>query len=137
VNIPALVESLIAHEDERLKMYYCSANKPTIGVGHNLERPISQRASRVILDDDIADAIAEMDRAFPGWRSHSEVRQNVLVELCFNLGAPTLSNFLKFWAALRDRNYKRAAAELLNSKWRQQVGQRAVTLAARMETDSF
>jgi lysozyme len=134
---PELLASIKQHEGCRLEPYEDSMGLLTVGYGHLLERPITREEAEVFLISDIQTAIKELDRAFPDWKNHSEVRQNVLIELVFNIGAPRLAGFLKFWAALRDRNYKRAAAELLNSKWRQQVGQRAVTLAARMETDSF
>jgi lysozyme len=134
VNLPALVASLIQHEDERLSIYMCSAGKPTIGVGHNLERPISKRASRIILEDDIADCIQDMDRSFPGWRAHSDTRQNVLVEMCFNVGVTRLAGFRNMWAALAVRNYDKAAAEMLSSIWAEQVGRRATTLAERMKS---
>jgi lysozyme len=132
MNIPALVESLIKHEGLRLSMYTCTAGKPTIGIGHNLERPISERAAKVILDDDIADCVQDMDRAFPGWRAHSDARQNVLLEMCFNLGTVRLRRFAKMWEALDARDYDKAAEEMLNSAWRVQVGKRAQTLAGQM-----
>jgi lysozyme len=91
----------------------------------------------VWLIEDVKKAIKELDRAAQGWRNHSETRQNVLIELCFNLGMPRLLGFVKFWSALRSQSYAVAAQELLASKWAKQVGQRAITLAARMETDSF
>jgi lysozyme len=134
MNIPALVESLTKHEGLRLSMYTCSAGKPTIGIGHNLERPISERAAKVILDDDIADCIQDMDRAFPGWRAHSDARQNVLLEMCFNMGTVRLRKFKNMWAALEARDYDKAAEEMLLSSWRVQVGQRAHTLAERMRS---
>jgi lysozyme len=134
MNLAELRESLIKHEGWRNTVYTCTAGKPTIGVGHCLERPISVLAINQILSDDINDCIAEMDRAFNGWRNHDDARQNVLLELLFNLGAPRLAEFKRMWAALQAKDYAQAASELLDSKWAKQVGNRAVTLAERMRT---
>ncbi len=128
-------KSLIAHEGMKLAMYTCTAGKPTIGVGHNLERPISERAAKVILDDDIADCIIDLDKSFKGWRDHDDARQNVLVEMCFNIGVNGLKKFVKMWQALENKDYQAASDEMLQSAWRTQVGKRAVTLAQAMRGD--
>jgi lysozyme len=133
-----LLASLKAHEGLRLKAYMDSEGIWTCGYGRNLQQlEITREQAEVWLIEDAAKAIGELNRAFPGWKDHSEVRQNVLIEMMFNIGAPRLAGFVKFWAGMRDKNYKRAAAEMISSRWAKQVGQRAVTLAARMETDSF
>lgn len=134
MNLDAIKSSLRNHEGESLKMYKCPAGKWTVGVGHNIEdRPISKRASNVILEDDIEVAIAELDRAFQGWRLHSDAVQDVLVELSFAMGAPRLEGFKKMWAALQVRNYKEAAKELLDSEWAREVKGRATTLAEKIK----
>lgn len=137
MNPAELRKSLALHEGLRLAMYTCTAGKPTIGYGHNLEMPISQAAADQILADDVAGCVAEADRVFPGWRDHNPARQNVIIELIFNMGAPRLSQFKRMWEALARRDYIKAAAEMLNSKWAQQVGKRARTLAKQMETGLF
>lgn len=134
---PQLLASLKAHEGLRLKPYKDTEGVLTVGYGHNLEEEITQADAEVWLIQDLNKAIRELDRAFAGWRAHSEVRQNVLIEMQFNMGAVRLAGFLKFWGALRSNDYAKAAQEMLNSKWASQVGQRARTLAARMETGSF
>jgi lysozyme len=132
VNLPDLVKSLKAHEGFRTTVYTCTAGKPTIGVGHNLETPISDKAIAQILSDDIDNCIAELDRIRPSWRGHNDSRQNVLIEMMFNLGAPKLDKFARMWGFLDARDYERAAYEMLDSGWAIQVGQRAKTLSTRM-----
>jgi lysozyme len=134
---PQLLASVKAHEGCKLKPYRDTEGVLTVGYGHNLEQIITQADAEVFLIQDLQKAISELDRAYPGWKIHSEVRQNVLIEMQFNMGAVRLAGFLKFWAALRAKDYAKAAQEMLDSKWASQVGQRARTLAARMETDSF
>jgi len=132
VNHAALKKSLRQHEGVKPMMYTDTVGIPTIGVGHNLQRPISVLAIEQILTDDITECITELDRAFPKWRDHDDNRQNVLVEMMFNLGAVRLAKFKRFWAAMDAKDYSTAAVEMQMSAWRRQVGQRAVTLANRM-----
>ena len=78
-----------------------------------------------------------VDRYHPGWTHLDDVRQNVLLEMCFNLGAPRLNQFYKMWEAVERRDFKEAAAQMLDSKWAQQVGQRAITLSAMMKSGEW
>ena len=132
MNHAALKKSLKSHEGIKPLLYLDSEGVPTIGVGHNLQRPISQAAIEQILTDDIAECVTELDRAFPKWRDHDDNRQNVLVEMMFNLGATRLAKFKRFWTAMDAKDYSTAAVEMQLSAWRKQVGQRAVTLSNRM-----
>ncbi len=132
MNRPALLESLKQHEGLSLKPYTCPAGKLTIGFGHNLDEGITLTQAYALLDDDIKTCERELDKNFPGWRGHDDARQNVLLEMQFNLGAPRFSKFFKMWAALDRRDYDEAAHQMLESKWAEQVGQRAQTLARQM-----
>ena len=127
-----LKDLLRLHEGERNLPYEDSVGKLTIGVGHNLDRPISARAIEVILDDDIAEAKADLDKVFPKWQSLTETRQNTLIEMMFNMGRPRFLKFIKFWEALKRDDYKAAAKEMLQSRWAGQVGERATRLSKMM-----
>ncbi len=132
MNREALKASLIAHEGIRFTPYVDQTGHSTIGCGHNQSVPISQSVVDLMLANDIDIAVSELDRAFTGWRNHSEARQTVLAELLFNVGAPTLSKFTRFWFAMQQKDYDTASQELISSKWAKQVGQRAETLAKRL-----
>lgn len=132
MNRERLHESLRIHEGLVLKPYTCTAGKLTIGIGHNLDNGITAKQAYLLLEEDIAICQKELDRYFPGWDSHDDARQNVLIEMCFNMGAPRLTGFKKMWAALANHDYKTAAAEMLDSQWAKQVGQRAITLSKQM-----
>lgn len=133
MDMESLLQSLRVHEGCKLTMYTCTAGKPTIGYGHNLERPISKTAAEQILKDDIAECMAELDKNLPSWVLHNPARRNVLVEMVFNMGWPRLSGFKKMLAALEDMDYGKAAGEMRASKWAEQVKGRAQVLAMRME----
>ena len=138
MNAERLRESLRIHEGVSLKPYEDSVGKITIGIGRNLDdNGISMQEAYHLLDNDILTAQKELDRYHPGWLGHSDLRQNVLIEMCFNLGGPKLNLFVKMWDALEKHDYAKAAAEMLDSKWADQVGRRAVTLSNMMLTDKW
>ena len=56
--------------------------------------------------------------------------------MSFNLGINKLMKFKKLRNALATKNYKLAAAEMLNSNWASQVGRRAQTLASMVRSAS-
>ena len=133
MNLDTLRASLIKHEGVRNLPYEDSVGELTIGIGHLMARPISRAAIDQILTDDINDCIRDMDRSCYGWRNHDSARQNVLLEMCFNLGVSRLLGFKRMWAALQRKDYAEAAAEMLSSKWAEQVKGRAITLAEAMK----
>lgn len=133
-----LSKMLTLHEGRKAKLYRCTAGKLTIGVGHNIEdRGLSDAAIDFILQEDIAEAAETLRDRVDGFSDLSEVRQAVLIDMCFNLGWPRLAGFRGLLSALAAGDYGLAAAEMLDSRWARQVGQRAVRLAEMMRTDEW
>jgi len=138
MNIAQLQKSLIKHEALKTKPYKCTADKLTIGVGRNLDDVgITEDEALYLLKNDIDRCVADVGRNVPEWKKHNECRQNVLIELCFNIGINRLLGFKKMLAALQKNDYATAAAEMLDSKWAKQVGQRSATMANMMRTGEF
>jgi lysozyme len=132
---PRLIAQLVEHEGLETSPYRCTAGKLTIGVGHNLNaKPISRRAAVVILEDDLADVFADLDRQLPWWRDLDDVRQMVLVDMCFNLGIAGLLGFRMMLTSLREGCFQVAAEGMVRSKWYGQVGRRAKRLVEMMRT---
>ncbi len=130
---PALEDQLIRHEGLRLKPYRCTAGKLTIGVGRNLDdNGISKAEAMVLLRNDILLTRLALTRAVPGFLALSAPRRRALIDMCFNLGLPRFLSFKRLLAAIAAGDCQRAADEMLNSKWAEQVGQRARALAAMM-----
>lgn len=130
-----LEEQLIRHEGYRQFPYKCSAGKLTIGIGRNIEdRGISMDEALYLLKNDIEICRHELNSLYPIINQLNETRQNVLINMCFNIGIKRLSGFRKMWAALEKRDYREAAKQMLDSKWARQVGKRSTELANIMET---
>jgi lysozyme len=128
---------LLRHEGLRLKPYRDTVGVLTIGVGHNLDEGISEEVALFMLRLDIAEAMAELHAAYPWFAKLDNVRQEVLVDMAFNLGAPRLANFRKTLAALAAGDWQTAHDEMLASKWAEQVGHRAVELARMILSGAY
>jgi lysozyme len=128
---------LIRQEGLKLKPYRDSVGKLTIGVGHNLEDAgISEAAAYVILDEDIAVAASEAAK-LPVFAGLDPVRQDVLIDMIFNMGLPRLRGFVNMLGALADNNWDEAAKQMLDSRWATQVGSRANELAQMIKSGEY
>lgn len=126
-------ELIKKHEGLRLKPYKCTAGKLSIGYGRNLEdNGISAYEADVLLNDDIQNCYAQCIK-FPFWNKLNDVRQAVLLDMCYNLGFARLNGFKKMLKALGRLDYKTAAKEMLDSKWARDVKYRATELAELMK----
>ncbi len=131
-----LVDDLIRDEGLKLKPYRCTAGKLTIGVGRNLDDVgISHQEALDLLTNDIVRVRAECAKQ-AWWPSvqGDQVRERAMLNMCFNLGIVGLSKFTNTLAAVKAKDWKRAAAGMRASLWAKQVGARAERLAVMMET---
>jgi lysozyme len=125
-----MTDDLVRDEGEKLRLYKCTAGKISIGVGRNLQdKGISRAESRFMLDNDLDETAAELDRACPWWRGMPFEHQRALYNMAFNLGMPTLQGFKGMLGALQNGAGDDAARHALNSKWATQVGARAQRIA--------
>lgn len=119
------------------RAYRCPAGEWTIGYGHLLKRGISKEVAEQILQEDILICYKELKGSLKLFNELDEVRQYVLVDMCFNIGLNRLFGFKKMLQALEAGDYKKAAAEMLASKWARQVGRRAQELSKIMEKGAY
>lgn len=134
MNRDALANQLVTDEGLRLKPYKDTVGKTTIGVGRNLDDVgISKQEAMMLLGADIDKAFADLDKFLPWWRDMSDARQQVIANMCFNMGIGKLQTFVNTLQAMKDGRYADAAAGMRNSLWAKQVGARAERLAQMME----
>jgi len=135
--VQKLIENLKRHEGLRLKPYLCSEGKITIGFGRNLEdMGISEKEAEMLLMSDIQRCYQELD-VFSWFHDLDQVRQEAMVNMLFNLGLPTFLEFKRTLKFMAEGAYSQAAAEMLDSKWANQVGDRAKELAYMVETGCY
>ena len=125
---------LVRHEGLRLKPYHCTAGKLTIGIGRNLDdRGISQKEAYAMLERDIQDCEQWLIDKIPEvYNKLDEIRQSVLLNMCFNMGIKGLLEFKNTLAFIAAGDWERAANNMLASKWAKQVGRRAIELSELM-----
>lgn len=130
-------EQLVRHEGKIPYAYQDSLGYWTIGVGHLIDKrrggKISDDSIFAILDDDIAEKVEQLNEHLPWWKNLDPIRQQVLVNMCFNLGINGLLQFQNTLAHVEKGEYKQAAEGMLASKWASQVGNRARELSQMME----
>ena len=133
MNYDTIKADLIRHEALRLKPYLCSSDKITIGVGRNLDdRGITEEEAMILLDNDIKLCEQELTSSLPFWVDLSEDAQNIMLNLCFNMGISRLLKFKKMLCALEQGDMDEAATQLLDSRYASQVKGRATELADRL-----
>lgn len=126
------------HEGYRDKLYQCTAGKMTIGYGRNIEdRGISKDEAALMLANDIAECEETLKNKLDFFNELSVVRRAILVNMMFNLGWPRLSGFKNMISAIESKDYSRASAEMLDSRWARQVGNRAIELSEMMSSDKW
>jgi len=133
-NLTDFEKQIIAHEGMRLTPYKDSVGKITIGIGWNID-DVPMRESEAItrMRNDLAEVKMQAEKLL-FFSKLNLVRQNVIIEMIFNLGHSKFMQFKNMIVALQNYNYELAAKEMLTSKWATQVKSRAVTLAKQMET---
>ena len=127
----SLIASVKTHEGLELKPYLDSSavGVLTIGYGRNLEdRGITKEEAEMLLLNDLAISTKEGE-SFGFFKDLTDSRQDVIIEMIFNLGLTRFKKFKKTIKAIENKDFASAADEMLNSKWAGQVGQRAITLS--------
>ena len=121
--------SLLAHEGLRLKPYLCTEGYTTIGVGRNLStKGISNKESEYLLLNDIHEVIADLE-TFDFYSRLNNTQQTALIDLRFCVGHSGFRLFKKLLLALQNDDMGEAAAQVLDSKFAQQTGDRAQHVA--------
>lgn len=128
-------------EGVRLKAYKDSLGNWTTGVGHLihagsplLTATLTPALADAILDHDLAVLFVQLDHQLPWWRTLSDLRQDVVANLGFNLGVGKLKTFPDTLGALQHGGFETAARMLLDSLWARQVGARAQRLSRQLAT---
>ena len=135
-----LVEMLRLHEGVRYKVYLCSEGYETIGVGRNISEGglgLSKDEVDFLLVNDIKRVQDELTRNFPWFLDLNEARRDAMVDICFNLGLTRLRSFANALEAMSYGQYEIAANEFMDSRWSQQVGNRAVEGTEMIRTGEY
>jgi len=124
-------------------VYLDHLNLKTLGVGHlvtewdeEYDKPVGTTVSddRVneLFEKDINVTLEECRYLYDDFDSLPEEVQKIIGNMMFNLGRPRLSRFHKMKKAVLDKDWQEAANQMQDSKWYEQVTNRAERLCERM-----
>jgi lysozyme len=130
----ALVASIQQHEGLSLRPAADTKNSCVIGYGRNLTfTGISRSEAEYLLENDIADRMATLPRAWPPFTSCPAPVQRLLIEMSFQLGVPGLLLFKTFLHALAVPDYPAAAQALRASQLATETPARVADYLALLE----
>lgn len=129
-----LFDVLKLEEGYREKVYRCSEDYPTIGIGtkigpknaplSNYTFKVSQRVAKVMLDDEVVDIIGRLNN-LTWYHSIDESRQIIIQSMCYQMGVDGVLKFRKMIDALSRGHWNEAASQALDSLWARQTPKRA------------
>jgi len=120
-------------EGKRFKLYKCTADKWTIGIGRNLsDRGINQDEMELMFSNDIAECLDDLPKIFPKLDTFTEDRQGAFLNMRFQLGPGGIRKFKKMVAAANAENWKEVVIQAKDSKWYKQTPERAKRVVAKL-----
>ena len=127
--IDPIAKEKIPKEDLEVIEKYWNDLNVTFGYGFTF---ISEPEAELVLNRRIANIRIELEDKLPVFNRLSKNRQEVLIEMAYQLGVTGLLKFKNTIQALIGRNYDKAHREMLDSKWARQAPNRAKELAEKM-----
>ena len=132
-------------DDEGCKysVYLDHLNLPTFGIGHLITEAdpefgepigteISEERVRKAFNLDVAVTIDECKVLYDDFDDLPEEAQLVICNMMFNMGRPRLSKFKGMKAGCDARDWTKMADEMVDSRWHDQVPNRAKRLVKRI-----
>ena len=125
-----LLEAVKLSEGFRDKVYKDSLGIDTIGYGFAIKD--------LVLDKDIAETILRrkldslierVNKRFAFVKDLPEAGQDVIYEMCYQMGVSGVSKFKKTLLYLENKEFKMASKEMLDSRWARQTPNRANRLS--------
>jgi lysozyme len=140
MNLQTVKDRIKRHEGYRDIIYTDSLGYNTIGYGHLVIEDgfipgiqYSKGELEQVFEKDFAIAVQSANKLVGDFDLHDDAF-GIVVEMCFQLGFPRVSKFVKFLAALKNQDYARAANEMLLSKWHEQTPVRCQELTNIMRS---
>lgn len=145
MNLDQLKQELAEDEGCKYEIYLDHLGLPTVGIGHliteddpearmNVGTPVSEERVNMLFRRDIAVTVEDCHRLYDDFKDLPEEAQLIIANMMFNLGYPRLSKFVGMKSCVDKRDFNGAAEEMIDSKWFDQVPNRAKRLVARMRS---
>ena len=126
----SLIKQIKKHEGFRSTVYECTEGYETIGYGFAIkDLKLDEDIAELILIRKLADLVARIKETFPWTKDAPEEIQDVVVDMCYQLGINGFSKFKKTIYLLETEQYEEASVEMLDSLWAKQTPNRAKELS--------
>ncbi len=143
MNKDKLREELAEDEGCKFEIYLDHLGLPTYGIGHLVVEgdpehgqpvgtPVDEERVRQVFSLDIASTLDECQVLYPDFDELPEEAQLIIANMMFNMGRPRLSKFVGMKREVDARRFDAAADEMVDSRWHDQVPNRAKRLVKRM-----
>mgnify|MGYP003111289753 FL=1 len=143
MNKDKLRQELAEDEGCKYEIYLDHLGLPTFGIGHLVVEgdpehgqpvgtAVDEERVRQVFSLDIASTLDECQVLYPDFDDLPEEAQLIIANMMFNMGRPRLSKFKGMKAGVDAKDWNRAADEMVDSRWYDQVTNRAKRLVARM-----
>ncbi len=143
MNKDKLREEIAEDEGCKFEIYLDHLGLPTCGIGHLVVEndpehgqpvgtPVDEERVRQMFNLDIAVTLDECRVLYENFDDLPEECQHIIANMMFNMGRPRLSKFKGMKAGVDAQDWNRAADEMVDSRWYDQVTNRAKRLVARM-----
>ena len=129
-----LIDSIKIHEGYVSRVYKDSLGIDTIGYGFaikdlNLEEDICQ----IILQRKLESLEKQINKRFEWYKDMPQPIKDVVAEMCYQMGVTGVSKFKKTIGFLKNKQWRKASVEMLDSRWANQTPGRANELSERVK----
>jgi len=144
MNIEQLREELKVDEGVKYEIYLDHLGLPTCGIGHLIQSTDPEHGLEVgtkvdeervneLFDQDVEVTTNECRLLYNNFDELPEEVQRIIANMMFNMGRPRLSRFHKMKQAVDSGDWSEAAVQMKDSRWYNQVTNRAQRLVDRMQ----
>ena len=145
MNKEQLREEIAEDEGCKFEIYLDHLGLPTFGIGALVKEndpeqgqpvgtPVDEERVRQRFNLDIAVTIDDCKVLYDDFDDLPEECQHIIANMMFNMGRPRLTKFKGMKAGVDARDWNRAADEMVDSRWYDQVTNRAKRLVKRMRS---
>jgi len=143
MNIEKLREEIAEDEGVKYEIYLDHLDLPTFGIGHLITdtdeeygspvgTPVTEDRVNECFDKDVEVVLSDCEKLYEDFYDLPEEAQLIIANMMFNMGYPRLSKFKGMKRGVDNRDWDTAADEMVDSRWYNQVTNRANRLVKRM-----
>ena len=125
-----LLEQIKDHEGFSSTVYECTEGYDTIGYGFAIkDLELTEEIAEDILIGKLSKLRLRLCKTFDWFLDTPEVVQEVIMNMCYQMGLSGFSQFKKTIYYLETEQYEEAADEMLDSLWHKQTPSRSQELS--------